>query len=134
MSAPQPSSAHQLLPANRGFSFLKSVVLPLLILILLFGALEVFARSKAAEKVFPLRSYGNYHSQFEIKWQKLEQYMQENGGVDVILLGSSMVNTGVDPAIFAEQLSSSDGNLRVFNLGVEGLTVVPMEQVALLLV
>jgi hypothetical protein len=134
MSANPPAKTDPPLPAKRGFSFLKSLVLPLLILVLLFSALEVFARSKAAEKVFPLRSYGNYHAQFEIKWHKLEQYVKQNGGVDVILLGSSMVNTGIDPAVFAEQLSSSGSRIRVFNFGVEGLTVVPMEQLAGLLV
>ena len=102
MSATPPAKADPPLPSKRGFSYLKSLVLPVVILILLFGALEIFARSSAAAKVFPLRSYGNYHAQFEIKWHKLEQYVQENGGVDVILLGSSMVNTGIDPAVFAE--------------------------------
>ncbi|HZU86358.1 MAG TPA: hypothetical protein VFF78_02670 [Anaerolineaceae bacterium] len=100
----------------------------------MFGTLEVFARSKAAEKVFPLRSYGNYHAQFEIKWHKLEQYVNENSGVDVILLGSSMVNTGIDPSVFTDTLTPSGTKLRVFNFGVEGLTVVPMAQLARLLV
>ena len=134
MSASPPSSDRPPLPAKRGFSYLTSLLLPLLILILLCGAFEVFARSKVAEKAFPMRSYGNYHAQFEIKWQKLEQYVKQNGGVDVILLGSSMVNTGIDPSVFTDTLAPSGSNLRVFNFGVEGLTVVPMAQLARLLV
>lgn len=133
MSAAQPESNPSSLPVRRGFSFSRVILLPVLVLILLFGALEVFARSQAAVKAFPLRSYGNYHAQFEIKWQKLEQFVQQNGGVDVILLGSSMVNTGIDPVIFTQQLTASENPPRVFNFGVEGLTVVPMADLAELL-
>jgi hypothetical protein len=121
-------------PVRREFSFLTTVLLPILIVILLFSGLEIFARSHLAARIFPLRSYGNYHAQFEIKWQKLAEFVRQNGGVDVILLGSSMVNTGIDPAVFSSQLTLSDPPLRVFNFGVEGLTVVPMADLAELLV
>jgi len=130
MSAAQPGKNASSPPVHRGFSFYRVLLLPVLVLIFLFGALEVFARTQAAAKVFPLRSYGNYHAQFEIKWQKLEQFVRQNGGVDVILLGSSMVNTGVDPAVFVQQLTNSENPPRVFNFGVEGLTVVPMADLA----
>jgi hypothetical protein len=93
------------------------------------------ARLPAARLIFPLRSYGNYHTQFEIKWQKLEEYARENGGVDIILLGNSMVNTGIDPEIFVKYFSSTpEKSLRVFNFGVEGLTVAPMVDIAGLLI
>ncbi|HKJ26128.1 MAG TPA: hypothetical protein VJ965_00700, partial [Anaerolineales bacterium] len=45
----------------------------------------------------PPASLGSYHYQFEIKWFQLERYVQKHGGVDVILLGSSLVNSGLDP-------------------------------------
>jgi len=122
------------LPVRREFSFLSLVLLPILIIVLVFGGLEVFARSRLSTRLFPLRSYGNYHAQFEIKWQKLEEFVRLNDGVDIILLGSSMVNTGIDPAVFSSQLTLSDPSLRVFNFGVEGLTVVPMADLAELLV
>lgn len=76
-----------------------------------------------------------YHHQFEIKWYALQDFVQENGGVDVILLGNSMVNTGIDPEIFGQRYQYRTGiPLRIFNFGVEGLTVAPNTALAQLLV
>jgi hypothetical protein len=132
-SSPQIQS-DQTPPDKKGFSVLKNLLLPLLILSIIFGILEGLARTSAAERLLPLRSYGNYHTQFEIKWQKLEDFARDNGGVDVILLGNSMVNTGIDPEILENQLSISGQPLRIFNFGVEGLTGAPVADLASLLV
>ena len=131
---PHSRKALQTTP-SKGFSVWQSVFVPIAILVVLFVILEFLARSSAAQRVFPMRSYGNYHTQFEIKWQKLEKYVHENGGVDVILLGNSMVNTGIDPEVFVKYLSGTNSeNLRVFNFGVEGLTIVPMVDLTRLLI
>lgn len=132
----KPPSRNTFHPAaSAGFSIWWSIVFPIAFLLVLFVILEFFARSPAAQRVFPMLSYGNYHAQFEIKWQKLENYVQENGGVDVILLGNSMVNTGVDPEVFIKYASgANDVNLRVFNFGVEGLTIVPIVDLTRLLI
>lgn len=120
---------------SAGFSVWWSIVFPIAILLGLFIILEFLARSPAAQRVFPMLSYGNYHAQFEIKWQKLEKFVQENGGVDVILLGNSMVNTGVDPEEFLKNFpDAKEANLRVFNFGVEGFTIVPMVDLATILI
>lgn len=121
--------------SSKGFSIWHSVIVPIAILLVLFTTLEILVRLPAAKRIFPMRSYGNYHAQFEIKWQKLEEYVQENGGVDVIFLGNSMINTGVDPQEFlASYPDAVEANLRVFNFGVEGFTIVPMVEVARLLI
>jgi len=121
--------------SQKGFSAFWNVLLPVAIILASFAMLEVFARTAVSQRVFPLRSYGNYHAQFEIKWNKLQQYVEDNGGVDVILLGNSMVNTGIDPAVFASEYASLTGTtpLRVFNFGVEGLTVSPNSKLAVLI-
>ena len=83
----------------------------------------------------PPQSLGNYHYQFEIKWFQLERYVEKHGGVDVILLGSSLVNSGLDPdAINAALLYTGQEPLRIFNFGVEGLTIEPNSFVAELLI
>lgn len=135
MPASLPTNAVPSLPVRREFSFFSVVLLPVLIGILIFGGLEIFARSRVAAMVLPLHSYGNYHAQFEIKWQKLEEFVQQNGGVDVILLGSSMVNTGIDPLVFSAEYEKLTGIKapRVFNFGVEGLTVTPNSKIAVIL-
>ncbi len=119
----------------KGFSLFWNLLIPAAALLVCFAALEVFARSAVSQKIFPLRSYGNYHAQFEIKWNKLEKFVKDNGGVDVILLGNSMVNTGIDPALFASEYAETTNTepLRVFNFGVEGLTVPPMADLSRLL-
>jgi hypothetical protein len=125
------SQAHN----QKGFSLFWNLLIPAAALLVCFAALEVFARSAVSQKIFPLRSYGNYHAQFEIKWNKLEKFVKDNGGVDVILLGNSMVNTGIDPALFASEYANLTDTkpLRVFNFGVEGLTVSPNFKIATLL-
>ena len=114
--------------------FIVSLIWGVLAFIVLAAAFEVFSRSPLADKAFPLRSVGDYHTQFEIKWFKLEEYVQQNGGVDVILLGNSMVNTGIDPDILSARYEELTGQkLRVFNFGVEGLTVAPLSKIAKIL-
>lgn len=120
---------------SKGFSVWHNVIMPVTILLVLFIILELLARVPAAQRIFPMRSYGSYHTQFEIKWQKLEKYVLENGGVDVIFLGNSMINTGVDPEQFLSNYPDAvEANLRVFNFGVEGFTIVPMVEIASLLI
>jgi len=93
-------------------------------LIFIAASTELIARTPWVEKISPYRSVGNFHYQFEIKWFRLLDYVKQNGGVDVIILGSSLVNTGIDPDVMAEAFYKQTGvKLRIFNFGVEGLTV-----------
>jgi hypothetical protein len=99
-------------------------------LLMLFG-LEILSRQHQFNYIFPLRSLGSFHSQFEIKWFKLQDYVQANGAVDVILIGNSMVNTGIDPRILESEYETLTGQkLRIFNFGVEGLTVKTNSKIA----
>lgn len=97
--------------------------------------IEGFLRSGLAEKVFHTESLDVYPYPFEIKWYRLQQYVAQNGGVDVLILGSSVVNTGIDPSIVAQTYAQQTGKqLRIFNFGVEGLTIVPDSVFAKMLV
>ena len=97
--------------------------------------LELAARTTWAQTTFPYRSVGNFDYQFEIKWFRLQDYARQNGGVDVILLGSSLVNTGIEPYIMERYNFEQTGKkLRIFNFGVEGLTVTPNSLIARLLI
>ena len=96
---------------------------------------ELTARLPAVEDAIPYRSLGNYDYQFEIKWFLLQDYVKQNGGVDVILLGNSLVNTGLVPGRFEQTYYENTGSkLRVFNFGVEGLTITPISHIAEILV
>jgi hypothetical protein len=107
----------------------------LLLLAVLLAAAEGLARSAWVQQRLEVASLGNYHYQFEIKWFQLQRYVQAHGGVDVLFLGSSLVNSGIQPQevnrAFVE--ASGEPELRIFNFGVEGLTVQPNSVVARLL-
>jgi hypothetical protein len=105
-------------------SFLISLMVAILLVIVVLMAAEGAIRVLSERGNLPIRSIGNFHSQFEIKWFKLQDFVAANDGVDVLLMGNSIVNTGVDPAILAERLNPTSGSpLRVFNFGVEGLDI-----------
>jgi len=120
---------------RRSHSLITSLVIGLLLFAVLSLLFEGLYRWTRLEGIVPLRSVGLYHNQFEIKWFELQDFVRKNGGVDVILLGSSMVNTGIDPDVLAEQYALRTGQeLRVFNFGVEGFTISPNAEIARLLV
>ena len=97
--------------------------------------LELLARTPWFDEVSPYRSVGNFDYQFEIKWFRLQDYVKQHGGVDIIIMGNSLVNTGVDPDIVAQTYYSQAGVYpRVFNFGVEGMPIGPTSVLAKLLV
>ena len=101
----------------------------------LSASLELLARTSWLEKVSPYRSVGNSDYQFEIKWFRLQDYVKIHGGVDIIILGSSLVNTGLDPDIVAQTYYEQTGiHPRIFNFGVEGMTIAPNSVIAKLMV
>jgi hypothetical protein len=119
---------------RRPSRFFVSLIWGVLVFIALCIGFEFACRSSIINQLLPVRSVGSYHAQFEIKWFKLEDYVRQNNGVDVIILGNSMVNTGIDPQILAERYKELTGkDLRIFNFGIEGLTVAPLADVAQIL-
>ena len=56
----------------------------------------------------------------------MQDYVKQHGDVDIIILGSSLVNTGIDPDVVAQTYFEQTGvHPRIFNFGVEGLTIAP---------
>lgn len=107
-------------------SLITSIVIGVILFSILLCAFEGISRTNWFSQIESVRSLGIYHNQFEIKWFKLEDFVEENGGVDVLLVGSSIVNTGIDPDILSAEYEKLTGeHLRIFNFGVEGLTVSP---------
>jgi hypothetical protein len=115
--------------------FWSLLVLTITFSIVLAAVLELLARTPWLEKASPYRSVGNFDYQFELKWFRLQDYVNSHGGVDIIILGSSLVNTGIDPDIVAQTYYQQTGvHPRIFNFGAEGLTISPNSIVARLLV
>ena len=135
MSIQPDSSLNPSAQARRQPSrFIVSLIWGVLVFIVVCVAFEFACRTNVVKQRLPVRSVGSYHAQFEIKWFKLADYVRKNGGVDVIILGNSMVNTGINPAILETRYQELTGtNLRIFNFGVEGLTVAPLSKLAKIL-
>jgi hypothetical protein len=114
----------------------RTALLALLMLAILLIAIEGIFHLEGIQRRFEFRSYGNYHYLFEVKWFQLERYVEEHGGVDVIFLGSSLVNAGIVPEKFTAAYTKETGEegLRVFNFGIEGMTIQPNSVVAKLLI
>jgi hypothetical protein len=107
----------------------------LLAFLVLIFILEGLARLPIIGQISPYRSVDNYNYQFEIKWFRLQDYVKQNGGVDIIFVGSSLVNTGIDPDRVAKAYFNKTGvRVRMFNFGVEGMTVSPNSVITGLLV
>lgn len=104
---------------------LLSLLCAFLIFVSLAAGLEGLARSSWAANHLPrYRSLGNYHYQFEIKWFGLQRYVAQHGRLDILILGNSMANTGVDPDVIAALYAGQTGQaVRAYNFGVEGLTL-----------
>jgi hypothetical protein len=128
------SSKVPLVEQKRLKSLLVSLGISLLAFYGLLACFEFISRQGLLDQVFLMRSLGSYHSVFEIKWFKLQDFVRKNGGVDVIILGNSMVNTGIDPNILSSEYEAQIGKkLRIFNFGIEGLTVAPNSKLAKIL-
>lgn len=114
----------------------KTLIKALLILGVVLITLEGAARTDMVRKRFRIASLGNYHFQFEMKWFQLQRYVEKNGGVDVIFLGSSLVNAGIMPSEINQAYVEQTGEqpIRIFNFGIEGMTIQPNSVVAELLV
>ena len=111
------------------------VLFSFLFFLIAAAVVEEVARTPWFERNLPYRSVGNHNYQFEIKWFRLQDYVEQNGGVDIIILGSSLVNTGLDPDIVSQTFYEQTGTRpRIFNFGVEGLTIAPNSVLAGLLV
>ncbi len=107
----------------------------LLVLILFAASCEAVARSNWLESFSPDKSLANWYYPFDIKWFRLENFVHQNKGVDAIILGSSLVNTGFIPEeIQRTYQQTGGGSLSIFNFGVEGLTIAPNSKVAEILV
>lgn len=116
-------------------SFLTALWISLLIVLVILSGFEIVSKKVQSATRQPVRSIGNFHTQFETKWFKLKDYVKSNGGVDVLLLGNSMVNTGIDPEVLVDTYQSKTGQaLRIFNFGVEGMDLYTNAELAELLV
>jgi hypothetical protein len=102
-----------------------SLTLPLLTLIfllLLAGVAEALVRLPAFQSRLMAPALNTPHRQFETQWWRLQKLAKEDGNIDCIFLGNSMVVSGFDPLVFAHAYQEETGNtLQCFNLGIDAI-------------
>lgn len=99
--------------------------IPVLFLFLLTGILlgEMIGRTFLKE-YFPLPSVGVDSFVFDVKVASLENFIDESGQLDCLLVGDSMVNNGLDPILIEDAYQKMTGSsLHCFNFGIPALTL-----------
>jgi hypothetical protein len=115
---------------SKKFWLLTSAIL---LLFLLFG--EVFLRIDAVQNRLSAASIGSRHRQLEIQFARLDRLVENEGPVDCIFLGSSMVWLGINPQVVTEVVEERTGHeLRCFNFGVSSMPASSAGKVASALV
>jgi hypothetical protein len=115
---------------SKKFWMLTSAIL---LLFLLVG--EVILRIDAVQNRLSAPSIGSRHRQLEIQFARLDRLVENEGPVDCIFLGSSMVWLGINPQVVSEIVEERTGHeLRCFNFGVSAMPASSAGEVASVLV
>ena len=101
----------------------KTVWLTVLLFLLLTAAAEWVARSESFQAPLTPPKMGSRHYELGHKLALLDVLARKTGQVDCIMLGSSMVDTGFDPAAFETGYKEMTGrDIHCFNFGIDAST------------
>lgn len=110
-------------------------LLTLLFLLILIGMAEAVVRQPAFQSRLMAPTLNTRHRQFEVQWHRLQQLAEEDGRVDCIVLGNSMVVSGFDPLVFAQSYQEETGEtLTCFNFGVDAIPTMTAGALAKILI
>jgi len=95
---------------------------------------ETVARTDLPQRWGLVPSVGSSHRQFEIALRRIEAYVADEGRLDCVFLGSSVVHRGIDPAALGGAYRKHTGRtIRCFNFGIQGVSVATSSRLAELL-
>jgi hypothetical protein len=102
--------------------FGQTLGLALLLFSLLLGGFELFIRTEFVRSRLNAPTMGSRHGQFENQLARLDRVIAQEGSVDCIFLGSSLVWLGVEPQTFAQAYQRETGqDIRCFTFGVSAM-------------
>src|SRR5512146_2285006 len=103
--------------------FGSTFLLSLIIFPLLLGFTEIFSRTLLVDPIFPPPSVNSTVPELDVKLDYLNQLIKRDGAVKCILLGSSQVDGGIDPAALSKAYSDKMGkSITCYNFGLATLT------------
>ena len=115
--------------------FGQSLGLSFLLFLLLICITELFVRTEFARSHLAAPHIGSQHRQFEIQLARLDTIVAQEGAVDCIFLGNSLVWLDINPPVFSEAYKSKTGeNIHCFNFGVSAMPAVSAGALAKILV
>lgn len=101
---------------------LKTLVLALPILLILFLFLEGFLRLDVVHNRLESSRLGSRHSQLGEKLRLMEDLIAREGKLDCVVLGSSVVDNGFYPPAFSDgYLRETDQEITCFNFGIDAI-------------
>jgi hypothetical protein len=117
------------------FPFGQTLLLVGMILLLFALAGEGITRTDTFQAKFARPTWGSRHIHLELQLDRLNHIVNQDGPVDCIFLGNSMVINGIDPITFANAYRNETGHdMRCFNFGVDGLSPVGASALAEILI
>ncbi|MBI5713553.1 MAG: hypothetical protein HZC38_09060 [Chloroflexi bacterium] len=112
-----------------------TVALSAVFIFLLIGAGEILLRIPIVESFLPTPSYGNGGPELGVKVRKLDAYIRQHGAVDCLFVGSSVVDSDVDPEVFSREYKARTGkDIVCFNFGLAGMAPSSIEITARFLI
>ncbi len=113
----------------------RTLGLAAVFVVLTAAAAELVARLEPVQSALPAPSLGSGHQNFDLKLARLDAFVRKEGGVDVIFLGPSTVNYGLDPEVIRRTYRARTGtDLRCFNFGLAALNNAVMADLVNILV
>jgi hypothetical protein len=104
----------------------QTFVLAILILMTVWGVSEAAVRIFLIGTGSPAPHIGSLNAELDIKLSMLDALEEQKGQIDCIFLGSSQLDTGVDPEVFSRQFEENVGFEPVcFNFSLATLTASP---------
>ena len=112
-----------------------TLLLSLLFFGLFFFGGEFLAETKKFQSFFVQQTWDGRHKEFERQLARLDAVYNQEGRIDCIFLGNSMVWRGFEPVAFNAGYQSQSGEeMRCFNFGVDGMPASMAGAIARILV
>lgn len=91
-----------------------------LLAVLALAGVELLLRLPGIRALLPPRTH-YYHPVIAQRLDAIERLMSEDGRVDVLFVGSSIVMTNIDPPLFDRTVEGRRGRVVSFNAGLPGI-------------
>lgn len=115
--------------------FGRTTALSVVFIILLIGGGEILFRIPIIESFLPTSTYGNGGPELGAKIRKLDTYIRQHGMVDCLFVGSSVVDSDIDPEVFSREFKAQTGkDVSCFNFALAAMAPSSMDSTARFLI